>query len=172
MKVLILYSGQNGQTRSIASYIANTISTGADVHNLLLADQVDLTQYQKVLIGASVRYGRFHSALYHFVARHADQLNQMPSALFTVNLTARKPEKCSPQTNPYTRKFLLKSPWQPKTCAVFAGALRYPHYRWYDRMMIQLIMRMTGGETDTRKEVEYTNWDHVKRYAQEFDEMD
>jgi menaquinone-dependent protoporphyrinogen oxidase len=36
-------------------------------------------------------------------------------------------------------------------CAVFAGALRYPRYRWYDRFMIRLIMKMTGGETDTVK---------------------
>jgi menaquinone-dependent protoporphyrinogen oxidase len=42
--------------------------------------------------------------------------------------------------------------------AVFAGALRYPRYRWYDRFMIRLIMKMTGGETDTRKEVVYTDW--------------
>jgi menaquinone-dependent protoporphyrinogen IX oxidase len=41
---------------------------------------------------------------------------------------------------------------------VFAGALRYPRYRWYDRFMIRLIMKMTGGETDTSKEVVYTDW--------------
>ncbi|MNN88770.1 Protoporphyrinogen IX dehydrogenase [menaquinone] [compost metagenome] len=92
----------------------------------------------------------------------------MPSAFFSVNLTARKADKRSPQTNAYTRKFLLSSPWQPKQCAVFAGALRYPRYRWFDRVMIQLIMRMTGGETDTSKEVEYTDWQQVDRFAQEF----
>jgi menaquinone-dependent protoporphyrinogen oxidase len=44
---------------------------------------------------------------------------------------------------------------------VFAGALRYPRYRWYDRFMIRLIMKMTGGETDTSKEVVYTDWQQV-----------
>uniref|UniRef100_UPI0023EDB0E2 flavodoxin domain-containing protein n=2 Tax=Enterobacterales TaxID=91347 RepID=UPI0023EDB0E2 len=56
----------------------------------------------------------------------------------------------------------------PDCCAVFAGALRYPRYGFFDRMMIQLIMRMTGGETDTRKEVEYTDWDQVSRFTHEF----
>jgi menaquinone-dependent protoporphyrinogen oxidase len=32
--------------------------------------------------------------------------------------------------------------------------------------MIQLIMRMTGGETDTSKEVEYTDWQQVAKFAQ------
>jgi len=46
-----------------------------------------------------------------------------------------------------------------------AGALRYPRYNWLDKRLIQLIMRMTGGETDTRREVEYTDWEQVRRLA-------
>jgi len=84
---------------------------------------------------------------------------------------ARKPEKSSPQTNSYTRKFLMNSPWQPDRCAVFAGALRYPRYTWYDRIMIRLIMKMTGGETDTRKEVVYTDWSRVSEFAREIAQL-
>jgi menaquinone-dependent protoporphyrinogen oxidase len=91
-------------------------------------------------------------------------------AFFSVNL-ARKPEKRTPQTNSYTRKFLLNSPWQPQRCAVFAGALRYPRYRWYDRFMIRLIMKMTGGETDTSKEVVYTDWQAGCQFAREIAQM-
>ncbi|MGL5387045.1 MAG: menaquinone-dependent protoporphyrinogen IX dehydrogenase [Enterobacterales bacterium] len=170
MKALILYSSRDGQTQSIASYIANKLqeTLGCDVVDLQQAEHIELGQYQQVLIGASIRYGHFNTALHRFVKQHAEQLNQMPSAFFAVNLTARKPEKRSPQTNAYTRKFLLSSPWQPKQCAVFAGALRYPRYRWFDRVMIRFIMKMTGGETDTSKEVEYTDWQQVDRFAQEF----
>ncbi|MFI8416253.1 menaquinone-dependent protoporphyrinogen IX dehydrogenase [Serratia sp. NPDC078593] len=170
MKALILYSSRDGQTHAIASYIASQLqdTLSCDLIDLLQAENIDLSQYQRVMIGASIRYGHFHPALDKFVKRHADRLNQMPSAFFSVNLTARKPEKRSPQTNGYTRKFLLASPWQPTQCAVFAGALRYPHYRWFDRVMIQFIMRMTGGETDSSKEVEYTDWQQVDRFALEF----
>ncbi|HGM5491021.1 TPA: menaquinone-dependent protoporphyrinogen IX dehydrogenase [Serratia fonticola] len=170
MKALILYSSRDGQTQSIAAYIANKLqeTLSCDVIDLQQADSIELGQYQQVLIGASIRYGHFNTALHRFVKQHAEQLNQMPSAFFAVNLTARKPEKRSPQTNAYTRKFLLSSPWQPKQCAVFAGALRYPRYRWFDRVMIRLIMKMTGGETDTSKEVEYTDWQQVDRFSQEF----
>ncbi len=170
MKALILYSSRDGQTRAIASYIANKLQgiLSCDVIDLLQAEGVELDQYQQILIGASVRYGHFQPALRRFIKCHAEQLNKMPSAFFAVNLTARKPEKRSPQTNVYTRKFLLSSPWQPKQCAVFAGALRYPRYRWLDRVMIRFIMKMTGGETDTSKEVEYTDWQQVDRFTQEF----
>lgn len=120
MKALILYSSRDGQTRSIASYIANKLqdTLRCDVIDLQQADDVDLNQYQQVLIGASIRYGHFHPALAKFVKQHAEQLNQMPSAFFSVNLTARKAEKRSPQTNAYTRKFLLSSLAAKTVCRV------------------------------------------------------
>ena len=173
MKVLILYSSRDGQTQTIASYIAKQLSAedSCEIKDLSQVGQIDLNQYQQVMIGASVRYGHFSPVLSKFVNKHVEQLNQMPSAFFAVNLTARKPEKRSPQTNAYVRKFLLSTPWQPTLCTVFAGALRYPRYRWIDGVMIQLIMRMTGGETDTSKEVVYTDWPQVARFAREIAQM-
>ncbi|MCU5772157.1 menaquinone-dependent protoporphyrinogen IX dehydrogenase [Erwiniaceae bacterium BAC15a-03b] len=170
MKALILFSSREGQTREIASYIANSIKEEmeCDVFNILRVEQIDWSQYDRVLIGGSIHYGHFHPAVAKFVKRHLHELQQRASGFFCVNLTARKVDKRTPQTNAYTRKFLLQSPWQPDCCAVFAGALRYARYRWFDRVMIQLIMRMTGGETDTSKEVEYTDWTQVARFAQEF----
>ncbi|ELY7491379.1 menaquinone-dependent protoporphyrinogen IX dehydrogenase [Cronobacter turicensis] len=170
MKTLILFSTRDGQTREIAFYIASQLQEmgeAVDVVNLHRAEEPDWTQYKKVVIGASIRYGHFHPILDAFVKQHQQALNTVPGAFFSVNLVARKPEKRTPQTNSYTRKFLLNSPWQPDHCAVFAGALRYPRYRWFDRFMIRLIMKMTGGETDTSKEVVYTDWPQVALFAQE-----
>lgn len=170
MKALILFSSRDGQTREIASYIANQLKEQqeCDLVNILHASTVDWTKYDRVLIGASIRYGHFHPKVAKFVKQHLQELRKRPSGFFSVNLTARKPEKRAPQTNAYTRKFLLHSPWEPDCCAVFAGALRYPRYGFFDRIMIQLIMRMTGGETDTTKEVDYTDWEQVGRFAHEF----
>jgi len=170
MKALILFSSRDGQTRQIAATIANTLKARqeCDLVNILHASSVDWSQYDRVLIGASIRYGHFHPQVAKFVKQNLAEIRQRASGFFSVNLTARKPEKRTPQTNAYTRKFLLQSPWEPDCCAVFAGALRYPRYGFFDRIMIQLIMRMTGGETDASKEVEYTNWDQVNRFAHEF----
>jgi len=173
MKALILYSSRDGQTRDIAARIAQTLVPHqlCDVIDLLHAQQIDWLQYDRVLIGASIRYGHFNPALLKFVTQHKALLQQRVSGFFSVNLTARKADKCTPETNAYTRKFLEQSPWQPDCCAVFAGALRYPRYRWFDRVMIQFIMRMTGGETDTSKEVEYTDWNKVALFAQGFAQL-
>ncbi len=174
MKTLILFSTRDGQTREIAAFIASELKEQGiytDLVNLNRTDVVDWSLYDRVVIGASIRYGHYHPALERFVKKHLQALASLPGAFFSVNLVARKAEKRTPQTNSYTRKFLLNSPWQPTLSAVFAGALRYPHYRWYDRIMIQLIMKMTGGETDTRKEVVYTDWQQVAGFAREIAQL-
>ncbi|MTD39125.1 menaquinone-dependent protoporphyrinogen IX dehydrogenase [Erwinia sp. CPCC 100877] len=170
MKTLILFSTRDGQTREIAASIASGLKEqgiDAELQNLHRVETLEWELYDRVVIGASIRYGHFHPALMDFVKKHTAQLNALPGAFFSVNLVARKPEKRTPQTNSYTRKFLLASPWRPDLSAVFAGALRYPCYRWFDRLMIRLIMKMTGGETDTTKEVVYTDWNRVTDFAYE-----
>ncbi len=170
MRTLILFSSRDGHTREIAHYVATRLRADGEeceVMNLHRTPDIDWANIDKVIIGASIRYGHFHSSLDNFVKRHASTLNQLTSAFFAVNLVARKPEKRTPQTNSYTRKFLSNSPWSPSLSAVFAGALRYPKYRWYDRLMILLIMKMTGGETDTHKEVVYTDWAQVDAFTHE-----
>lgn len=174
MKTLILFSTRDGQTREIASFLASELKEqgiDTDTIDLNRTNEIDWPLYDRVVIGASIRYGHFHPALERFVKKHLQALQALPGAFFSVNLVARKPEKRTPQTNSYTRKFLLKSPWQPQRSAVFAGALRYPRYRWYDRFMIRLIMKMTGGETDLSKEVVYTDWQQVTLFAQEIAQM-
>ena len=174
MKTLILFSTRDGQTREIAAFLASELKEQgiySDVINLNRTDEIAWQEYDRVVIGASIRYGHFHPAVDRFVKKHVATLNSLPGAFYSVNLVARKAEKRTPQTNSYTRKFLLNSPWKPAACAVFAGALRYPHYRWYDRFMIRLIMKMTGGETDTRKEVVYTDWSQVSSFAREIAQL-
>ena len=116
MKTLILFSTRDGQTREIASYLASELKElgiQADVANVHRIEEPQWENYDRVVIGASIRYGHYHSAFQEFVKKHATRLNSMPSAFYSVNLVARKPEKRTPQTNSYARKFLMNSQWRP-----------------------------------------------------------
>lgn len=167
--VLLLYSSREGQTRRICECMAEVIrEEGGEARILSLADP-DLVQAaadsERLIVGASIHYGRLPSELYHFIAENRALIESRANAFFCVNLTARKPGKDTPEGSAYMRKFLKKSPWRPMRLAVFAGALYYTRYAWYDRMMIRLIMWITGGPTDPRRDVEFTDWDQVRRVA-------
>ena len=172
-KVLLLYCSNDGQTFEIVSRIGERLKDVIpfEMQDLRQNAVQDLSRYRAVLIGAAIRYGHFHHDVRAFAEKHALDLNRKPSAFVCVCLTARKPEKRSPQSNVYLRKFLAKTLWKPAMATAVAGALFYPRYRWYDRWAIRLIMRMTGGETDTRKEVVYTDWRQVDDFADNFSQI-
>lgn len=168
-KALFLYSSREGQTKKILNYIKEEmVEFDCDIRDLHTVGDVDFAQYDKVLIGASIRYGHLNKKLYQFIEHNLTQLQSNKVAFFCVNLTARKEDqgKDTPEGSAYIKTFLKKSPWQPPLIGVFAGALYYPRYNFFDRTMIRFIMTMTGGETDTSKEVEYTNWQKVSLFTE------
>jgi menaquinone-dependent protoporphyrinogen oxidase len=167
---LIIFSTNDGQTKKISDALAKQLTESGESVTLLAlaaADEVDWTQVSKVYIGASIRYGHFNTALMAFITKHQQQLESRPNGFFCVNLTARKAEKNTPTTNAYMVKFIKQSPWQPQLQSVFAGALLYSKYRWNDRIIIQFIMWLTGGVTDTSQDIEYTDWDKVAQFGQQ-----
>ena len=129
------------------------------------AKNIDISQFQRIIIGASIRYGKHKDDLYDFIDSNIDQISVKENAFFSVNVVARKPEKNSPHTNPYMKKFLIKTSWKPNTLAVFAGKIDYPKYNFIDKHMIRFIMWITKGPTDTKNTYEYTDWAKVDEFA-------
>lgn len=167
-KVVVLYSSVDGQTLKIINRIQQTITAQVSVFNIDDDPKIDFSEYDKVLIGASIRYGKLRANMIDFVNTHKSSLDKIPNAFFLVCLTARKPEKASPANNTYMKKFDQLSSWQPRLKGVFAGALLYSRYNWWQTLLIQLIMKITGGSTDKSKDIELTDWDKVDAFSRDF----
>jgi len=173
-EILIVYSTTDGHTRTICDRLCGWLqSDGHRVRVLPIAEAagVDLLAYDKIVVGASIRYGKHQPIVAEFVDRHQRELDARPNAFFTVNIVARKPDKNRPETNPYLRKFLRQIRWQPKALEVFAGRLDYPRYGYVDRQMIRFIMLITKGPTDPRTVVEFTDWTRVEAFARRIGAM-
>ena len=166
---LIIYSTTDGHTKIICQQIANYLSNGGSVKLLSLDDAIkfDLTEFNKIIIGASIRYGKHSNELYKFIKLNKKILEEKESTFFSVNVVARKFEKNTIETNPYIKKFLKISKWTPKKIGVFAGKVDYPNYNFFDKYIIKFIMFITGGPTDTTKSYEFTDWSKVDDFAKE-----
>ena len=166
---IIIYSSTDGHTKTICKRLINFLKDGdkIEVISLEQAKKFELSEYNKVIIGASIRYGKHSKELYKFVNLNKDILNQKKSVFFSVNAVARKLEKSTPDTNPYIKKFLKISDWRPKKIGVFAGRVDYPSYGFLDKYIIKLIMLLTNGPTDTSKSYEFTDWSKVDEFAKE-----
>ncbi len=147
-KILIVYSSTDGHTRTICDRLRDILDAQGHQASLVpvaKAADADLERYDKIVVGASIRYGK-HSPL-------------------VVDFIARKPAKNRPDTNPYVRKLLRKIAWRPAEAAVFAGKIDYPRYGFLDRLVIRGIMWLTGGPTDPKAVVEFTDWRQVEAFG-------
>jgi menaquinone-dependent protoporphyrinogen oxidase len=166
---LIIYSSTDGQTKNICSRIGEFLSNDipAKIISLSNATKNDIEKYDRVIIGASIRYGKHRKELFEFIETNLDELNKKDNAFFSVNVVARKSEKNTPETNPYVQKFLLKTSWVPQRLAVFAGKIDYPKYNFFDKQMIRFIMWVTKGPTNIKNTYEFTDWNKVDSFAKE-----
>ena len=163
-KSLITYSTVDGQTKIISEKIAQ-FATQSSVDIFPISDNIELGKYKTIIIGASIRYGKYRKEVYSFVEKNIEILDSKENAFFSVNVVARKPEKNTPETNPYLIKFLKKIKWKPKNLGVFAGKIEYPKYKLVDKYAIKFIMWITKGPTDTSKTYEFTDWKKVESFA-------
>ena len=174
--ILILHSSVDGHTIRICNRLKQVIEeSGTNEANGLQvvvrsiddSSQSDLSSFDKIVIGASIRYGKHRQSVYDFIDHHLPLLQSRENAFFSVNIVARKAEKNQPETNPYLCKFLQQIVWRPNRVAVFAGKLDYPKYGFVDRHMIRLIMWITGGPTDPATVIEYTDWQMVEAFGRD-----
>ena len=163
-KSLITYSTVDGQTKIISEKIAQ-FATQSSVDIFPISDNIELGKYKTIIIGASIRYGKYRKEVYSFVEKNIEILDSKENAFFSVNVVARKPEKNTPETNPYLIKFLKKIKWKPKNLGVFAGKIEYPKYKFVDKYAIKFIMWITKGPTDTSQSYEFTDWNVVENFA-------
>lgn len=168
-KILIPYGTSEGQTARIADYISDVLQAHghqADTLDLKHADHDLPDGYDAVMVGASVHAGKHEGYVADFVRRNLPALQNLPAALFSVSLSAHgDPEDAEKNV----AEFEDGTGWRPDKVAMFGGALLYTQYGFLKRILMKRIVSSQGSpDTDTGRDYIYTEWDGVRRFAEEF----
>jgi menaquinone-dependent protoporphyrinogen oxidase len=170
-RILVVYGTTDGQTRKIASAIGNALrSDGCEVDVVdAAAKSPDVDAYAGVIVAASVHAGGYQRPVLRWVAGHVDALDRRPNAFVSVCLGVLEH---NPKTDAalagIRNAFFSMTGWQPSECKVVGGALKYRRYNWLKRWAMRRIVAKGGGDTDTSRDYEYTDWDDVKAFAHAF----
>ncbi len=171
MKILIVYGTTEGQTRKISHFMEAILKDGG--HEVTVADASETppspSSYDAVIIGASIHIHKYQSAVVHYINRHIEDLNKIPSAFFSVCLAvASDMEEEHQEAGKITNDFLEHIGWKPLMTTQIAGALKYTQYDFFTRLVMKRIAKREGRTTDTSKDYEYTDWNAVREFAAEF----
>ena len=111
-------------------------------------------------------------AVRRFVKRNLQLLSTVPSAFFSVSLLqiSHRPESQEKAAR-YVPSFLEETGWRPQLTAVFAGAMKYTRFGWLGKRLMRAIWQKEGLEADITRDYEYTCWEEVDRFVEEFQAM-
>ncbi len=167
-RILVLYASTHGHTGKIAARIAKAIGPAADLRSADQPNELAPWQYDAVIVGASVHAGHHQPAVLDWLSAHSSALSSMPSAFFSVCLTAADDTDEARETSQrYIDEALAKTRWEPRLTRTFAGALQYREYDLFTRLLVKLMMKRGGHPTDTSRDHDFTDWDDVDRFGRE-----
>lgn len=170
--ILVLYHSYDDQTARIAKRMGDVIGQAGHavtMHRFSGPGALAmLAKYDAVVVGAAIRYGHHERALEKEVSRHAGALSARPNAFFSVCLSAGGPGYKPKAVKRYVDEFCANTGWQPREVGTFAGALQYSKYGPVIKILMKLIVSFSGGETNSSRDYEYTDWPAVERFAQDF----
>lgn len=170
-RILVTFATTDGQTAKIARAIAarfTTLGHQADLVDAAVHD-VSPRDYDAVVAAGSIHVGGYQRALARWVHDRAPQLNGRPTAFVSVCLGVLQREaQVQRDLAAIATKFLDAAGWQPLEVKMVAGALKYTQYNPLERWAMKRIAAKAGGDTDTSRDYEYTDWADVDRFVDRF----
>lgn len=170
---LIVYGTSEGQTEKVAARIAETLidrgheATAVDVSEGL--GEYAIEDFDAVLVGSSIHLAKHQATIIEFVTENQDALATVPTGFFQVSLSSAvgDPER-EAEAASYVEELIAETDFHPDRIGLFGGALRYSKYGFLKRLMLKRIAKDATGDTDTSRDYEYTDWEEVAAFTDDF----
>jgi menaquinone-dependent protoporphyrinogen oxidase len=170
-RILVLYGTSEGHTAKVARAIAARLAASgvdADVQEAVIGDPLPAA-YDGVVVAASLHAGGYQKAVSKWLRNHAKEFGPRPTAFVSVCLAVlSRDEKTRDEARAIPHRYVDRLGWQPTMIKVVAGALPYTKYNFFVRWMMKRIVAGAGGDTDTSRDYEYTDWQDLRAFADRF----
>jgi menaquinone-dependent protoporphyrinogen oxidase len=167
----VLYGTTDGHTARIARSIGDTLGVLGNDAEVIEAGTAEPRpeDYAAVVVAASVHAGGYQRSVRQWVRRHAPVLNGQPTAFVSVCLAVlQREQKVHQELSAIVDRFLTATGWRPTVMKNVAGALLYTRYNFVTRWVMKRIVRKAGGDTDTGRDYEYTDWVDLQAFVEDF----
>jgi menaquinone-dependent protoporphyrinogen oxidase len=171
MKVLIVYGTTEGHTRDLCGFIGEALSLrGAYVTEVEASPTAPSPEsFDVCFVAASLHVARYQTAVIEYVRRVHDALSKTRASFISVSLAAagENPDDWA-GLDECVARFRNETGWTPAAVHHAAGAIRYSHYDFFKRLMLQSIARKRGKKTVTSRDYDLTDYDALQQFAIDF----
>jgi menaquinone-dependent protoporphyrinogen oxidase len=169
--ILVCYGTGEGQTERVADCLADGLTArGHDpttVNVEAVGNDLDVADFDAVLVGASVHFGRHQKTVRTFVTANRDVLVTKPTGFFQVSGASANEDGAAEATT-YVEEFVEATDWRPDRIALFGGAIRFSEYGFLLRALMKRVVERGFPDVDASGDVEFTDWESVDAFADAF----
>jgi len=170
-RVLVLYGTTDGQAAKVAGAVAAAFESrglNAELCDAARSDP-DPSLFSAVVVVASVHAGGYQRSVKRWLKKVQIHLAVRPTAFVSVCLGVLQHEPAvDAELGAILRRFFAETGWQPDETKIVAGALPYSKYGLLRRYVMRRIAAKAGGDTDTSRDYEYTDWEDLRAFAAAF----
>jgi menaquinone-dependent protoporphyrinogen oxidase len=154
MNVLVAFASKHGATAEIAEAIAGRLrASGLSVDCREAGDVTSIEPYDAVVLGSAVYAGRWLPEARAFAERHADELAERPTWLFSSGPIGDPPHPAEPPALDGLEKRV-----HARAHRVLGGRLRRSDLSLPERAVVRVVKAPVG---------DYRDWDAVAAFAEE-----
>jgi len=162
-KILVTYASRSGSTQGVAQAISATLADhDADVDMRFILDVKDPNVYDAIIIGSSIRSGKWLPEALQFVHVHQATLRHKQVAYFVVCMTLHEDTPAN-RTKVMSALDEVRQWVEPVAIGLFAGSLQPAKLKWIWRITVKFLRVPSGDFRDFGK---IRRW--AKAVAQQF----
>ena len=173
VSILVCYGTGEGQTAKVADRIADRLTANGHetttVNVKEISPDLDIDDFDAILVGASIHMGKQQKAVRKFGKANRDVLVTKPTGFFQVSgASGEETDEGAAEAVGYVDEFIKTTNWRPDRIVLFGGALRFSEYGYLMRVLMKRIASKEHPEVDTSGNVEFTDWESVEAFADDF----
>ncbi|MEJ6951579.1 flavodoxin domain-containing protein [Natronospora cellulosivora (SeqCode)] len=134
MKTLIVYATKYGTAESCAKKLREKLNTEVELKNLKQEKNIDLSDYDKVIIGSSVYMGQIRKEAKKFCQENLEELKTKENAFYISCMREGEDAENQIEVN-YPKELLEKAVFS----SVFGGAFNFEKMNFLEKMIIKKI---------------------------------
>jgi menaquinone-dependent protoporphyrinogen oxidase len=160
--ILVVFESKYGQSEKIAGFIADLASRAGHTSKAVRISAtaaLAIADSDAVVVVAPIYYDRHPAEVTAFLRAHVPALTTRPTAFVAVSGAAgsKDPEERA-KAERAARTYVADVGLQPRLVTTAGGAMAYPRYPFFMRLMIRFISARKGGPTDMSRIHEATDW--------------
>lgn len=152
MKTLIIYATKYGCTEKCANILAKELGNDVKLVNIKFESNVDVTDYDTVIIGGSVYIGKIQKEISEFCKNNINKLKEKNIGLF---ICAMQEEMIETEIN---QNFLPELLIKAKSIKHFGGEFLLDKMGLMDKIIVKKVAKVTTNKSNILTE-------NIKKFA-------